>query len=113
MVLNIIKKEYQVNFQKLLNRYMRELQEFDLELFFHDDTFIEMLHYRELLDKNIDKLNADEQRDLYYLDEIVISYFNLYKNKKLTGYTALSFEVLSKIALISKEYSDKYHETAA
>ena len=28
-----------MNFQKMLDRYMSDLQEFDLEVFFHDDTF--------------------------------------------------------------------------
>ena len=27
-----------MSFQKMLDRYMSDLQEFDLEVFFHDDT---------------------------------------------------------------------------
>ncbi len=102
-----------MNYQKLLNRYMRDLQEFDLEIFFHDDTFIDMLDYRKILNKDIDNLTNEEQRELYYLDEIIVSYYNLYKNKELIGYKNLSFGVLSKIAVISKEYTDQYQNYAA
>jgi len=102
-----------MNFQRELNRYISDLQEFDLEVFFHDDTFIDMLEYREFLEKNIEKLTAQEARELLYLDQIVVSYYNLYKYKKLVGYKRLSFKVLEKIEKISRKYIDGYMDEVA
>jgi len=102
-----------MNFQKMLDRYMSDLQEFDLEVFFHDDTFVDMLEYREFLEENIEQLNAKEAEELLYLDGIVVSYFNLYKNRELIGYQKLSFKVLEKIAVISQKYIDFYMDMVA
>ncbi len=102
-----------MSFQKELERYMSDLQEFDLEVFFHDDTFVDMLEYRELLEKNIKNLTANEAQELLYLDNIVLSYYNLYKNRKLVGYQKLSFKVLEQIAEIAKRYVDSYMDMVA
>ena len=102
-----------MSFQKELERYMSDLQEFDLEVFFHDDTFVDMLEYRELLEKNIKNLTANEAQELLYLDNIVLSYYNLYKNRKLVGYQKLSFKVLEQIAEIAKRYIDSYMDMVA
>ena len=82
-----------MSFQKLLDRYMNDLQEFDLETFFHDDTFVDMLEYRKFLEENTKQLNTKEAQELLYLDEIVVSYYNLYKSRDLTGYQKFSFKV--------------------
>ena len=92
---------------------MSDLQEFDLEVFFHDDTFVDMLEYRELLEKNVKNLTANEAQELLYLDNIVLSYYNLYKNRKLVGYQKLSFKVLEQIAEIAKRYVDSYMDMVA
>ena len=102
-----------MSFQKELERYMSDLQEFDLEVFFHDDTFVDMLEYRELLEKNVKNLTANEAQELLYLDNIVLSYYNLYKNRKLVGYQKLSFKVLEQIAEIAKRYIDSYMDMVA
>ena len=102
-----------MSFQKELERYMNDLQEFDLEVFFHDDTFVDMLEYREFLEKNVKKLNAQEAQELLYLDNIVLSYYNLYKNRELVGYQKLSFKVLEQIAEIAKRYVDSYIDMVA
>ena len=102
-----------MNFQKELQRYMNDLQEFDLEVFFHDETFLDMLEYRSKIEKNIKKLSLEEQKELFYLDEIVLSYFHLYGNKSLKGYAKLSFKLLEKIAQISQKYVSEYSDMAA
>ena len=102
-----------MSFQKELERYMNDLQEFDLEVFFHDDTFVDMLEYRKFLEKNVKKLNAQEAQELLYLDNIVLSYYNLYKNRELVGYQKLSFKVLEQIAEIAKRYVDSYIDMVA
>ena len=102
-----------MNFQKELNRYINDLQEFDLEVFFHDDTFINMLEYRKFLEENSKKLTVQEAEELLYLDQIVVSYYNLYKNKKLIGYKRLSFKILGKIEEISQKYIDDYMDKVA
>jgi len=102
-----------MSFQKELNRYMNDLQEFDLEIFFHDDTFIDMLDYRKFLEENIEKLTPKEAEELLYLDQIVVSYYNLFKNKKLVGYKRLSFKILKQIREISQKYIDNYIERVA
>lgn len=102
-----------MRFQNELNRYMNDLQTFDLDVFFHDDTFVEMLAYRQYLAKNSDTMSFEERRELFYLDEIVLSYYNLYKNRSLKGYEALSFKVLEKIARICKKYTESYQDMAA
>jgi len=47
-----------------------------LEIFFHDDTFIDMLDYRKFLEENVEKLipKEAEQRDKYDFGNIR-SYF--------------------------------------
>jgi hypothetical protein len=102
-----------MSFQKELQRYMNDLQEFDLEAFFHDETFLEMLEYRTFLEKNIENLSSEEQKELYYLDEIVVSYFHLYSNKSLEGYAQLGFIILEKIAKIAQIYVSQYTDVAA
>ena len=102
-----------MSFQKMLTRYMSDLQEFDLEVFFHDDTFIDMLEYRKYLEEHVEQLDATEAEELLYLDGIVVSYFNLYKNRELRGYQKFSFQVLEKIAVISQKYIDSYIDMVA
>jgi len=102
-----------MSFQKELQQYMNDLQEFDLEAFFHDETFLDMLAYRTTLEKNIHYLSSEEQQELFYLDEIVVSYFHLYSNKSLEGYSQLSFKILEKIAKISQSYISYYTDVAA
>ena len=102
-----------MNFQKELQQYMNDLQEFDLEAFFHDETFLDMLAYRTKIEKNIEKLTFEEQKELFYLDEIVLSYFHLYSSRPLEGYAKLSFKLLEKIAKISQKYVSNYADIAA
>jgi hypothetical protein len=89
---------------------MNDLQEFDLETFFHDDTFVDMLEYRKFLEENAKQLNTKEAQELLYLDEIVVSY---YKSRDLTGYQKFSFKVLEQIATISQRYIDLYIDMVA
>jgi hypothetical protein len=102
-----------MNFQKELQRYMSDLQEFDLEVFFHDETFLDMLAYRRSMEKNIKKLTIEEQKELFYLDEIVLSYFHLYSNKTLERYGQLSFKLLEKVAKIAQKYVSEHSDIAA
>lgn len=92
---------------------MSDLQEFDLEVFFHDDTFVEMLMYRKSLEENLDQLRANEAQELLYLDGIVVSYYKLYSNRALEGYEKFSFKVLGEIAKISQNYIDSYVDMVA
>jgi hypothetical protein len=92
---------------------MSDLQEFDLEVFFHDDTFVDMLEYRKKLEESLEQLTAKETQALLYLDGIVVSYCNLYKNRKLIGYEKLSFKVLEEISKISQNYIDSYIDMVA
>jgi hypothetical protein len=92
---------------------MNDLQEFDLETFFHDDTFVDMFEYRKFLEENAKQLNTKEAQELLYLDEIVVSYYNLYKSRDLTGYQKFSFKVLEQIATISQRYIDLYIDMVA
>ncbi len=50
---------------------------------------------------------------LLYLDNIILSYYNLYKNRKLVGYKKLSFKVLEQIAKIAKRYVNSYIDMVA
>jgi len=93
-----------MNFKARLERLQKNLENFDLEIFFHDDTFFEMLEDRELLEKNIKLLNSEELDMLYNIDRIIDSYYNIYKNKNLTGYSKMSFEILENIDKISSSY---------
>jgi hypothetical protein len=93
-----------MNFKTRLERLQKNLENFDLEIFFHDDTFFEMLEDRELLEKNIKLLNSEELDMLYNIDRIIDSYYNIYKNKNLTGYSKMSFEILENIDKISSSY---------
>ena len=92
---------------------MSDLQEFDLENYFHDDTFVNMLEYRERLENHHEEMSQEEQKELYYLDEIVISYANLYANRNLQSYEKLAFKVLEKIATIAKAYVSTHEDIAA
>jgi hypothetical protein len=102
-----------MGFQKELKRYMNDLQTFDLDTFFHDDTFVDMLEYRKYLENNIQYMTPKERQELFYLDEIVLSYYYLYSNRVLTGYAQLSFKLLKEVAMISKIYVEVYEDSVA
>lgn len=90
-----------MNFNKELEKLTTSLEDFDLEVFFHDDTFLDILDNRKLLEQNYDKLSEDEKKQLFYIDEIINGYTNIYARKELSGYAKLSFQTLKKINAIS------------
>jgi len=93
--------------QDRLNRLQTNLESFDLEAFFHDDTFLEISDDREYIQENLNSLSFKQKEALYFIDEIIWSYYNLYKDRELTGYAKLSFSILSEIAKISLKNIEK------
>ena len=90
-----------MNLDKQLNRLQKNLENFDLEAFFHDETFFQILDDRKMLDENAEHLTVEQSNRLYNIDRIIDSYFNIYKNKKLDGYARLSFKLLGDVEKIS------------
>ena len=90
-----------MNLEKQLNRLQNNLENFDLETFFHDDTFFEILDDRKFIEEHLDELTNEQDRRLYNIDRIIDSYYNIYKNKKLDGYAVMSFKLLSDVEKIS------------
>jgi hypothetical protein len=82
---------------------MISLENFDLEEFFHDDTFIDMLDIRKKMDENYKNLSDEEKKLLFYFDEIINGYTNIYARKELDGYAKMSFDILQKINNISEK----------
>ncbi|MFA6144549.1 MAG: hypothetical protein WCW84_00855 [Sulfurimonas sp.] len=101
-----------MNFQDRLNRLQTNLQFFDLESFFHDETFFDILEDRKILEENIKDLTFGEREKLFYIDNIINSYYNLYKDEKLEGYAMMSFKLLSEVEYISKKSIENYTKAA-
>jgi hypothetical protein len=101
-----------MNFQDRLKRLQTNLQFFDLESFFHDETFFDILEDRKALEENISVLTFSDREKLFYIDNIVNSYYNLYKNEKLDGYAMMSFKLLEKVEEISKKSIEDYIKAA-
>jgi len=93
-----------MNLDRRLDRLQNNLENFDLEAFFHDETFFKILEDREVLEDNIHNLSREQSNRLYNIDRIIDSYYNIYKNKKLKGYARLSFKLLSDVDKISSSY---------
>ena len=93
-----------MNLDKRLSRLQRNLENFDLEVFFHDETFFKILEDRKILEENINDLNSEQSDRLYNIDRIIDSYYNIYKNQKLKGYARLSFKLLGDVEKISSSY---------
>lgn len=101
-----------MNFQDKLTRLQTNLQFFDLEAFFHDDTFFDILEDRKMLEANIKELTFSEREKLFYIDNIINSYYNLYKDEKLDGYAKMSFKLLQEVESISKKSIEDYIKAA-
>jgi len=101
-----------MTFQDRLNRLQTNLRFFDLESFFHDETFFDILEDRKILEEDIKDLTFSEREKLFYIDNIINSYYNLYKDEKLDGYAALSFKLLSEVENISKQSIESYTKVA-
>ena len=93
-----------MNLDKQLNRLQKNLENFDLEAFFHDETFFEILDDRKALEKNRECLTVEQSDRLHNIDRIIDSYYNIYKNQKLEGYSRLSFKLLSDVEKISSAH---------
>ena len=89
-----------MNLDKQLNRLQKNLENFDLEAFFHDETFFQIIEDRKLLDENTKHLSTVQSKRLYNIDRIIDSYYNIYKNEKLSGYARLSFKLLGDVEKI-------------
>lgn len=92
-----------MSFKKELQRLIKNLESFDLEVFFHDDTFLEILQDREILADRFEELSEKEKGDLYAIDEIINGYYRIYSQKQLSGYARMSFELLEKTNAISEQ----------
>ncbi len=92
-----------MNLSKRLARLQQNLENFDLESFFHDETFFEILEDREYLANNANKLSVMQANNLYNIDRIIDSYYNIYKNKNLSAYAKMSFELLKNVEKISSQ----------
>jgi hypothetical protein len=86
-----------MNLDKQLNRLQNNLENFDLEVFFHDETFFEILEDRQKIEDNLEHLTKKQENKLHYIDNIIDSYYNLYKTKELKGYEKLSFKLLQDV----------------
>ena len=86
-----------MNLEKQLTRLQNNLENFDLEVFFHDETFFDILDDRKLIEENLHELTIKEEQKLHYIDKIIDSYYNLYKTKDLKGYAKLSFKLLQDL----------------
>lgn len=93
-----------MNLQERLTRLQNNLENFDLESFFHDETFFDILEDRENLEKNLKDLSAHQLNELFYIDRIIDSYYNIYKTKELKGYAKLSFDLMKDIEKIASAH---------
>ncbi|MCK9372670.1 MAG: hypothetical protein M0P91_05690 [Sulfuricurvum sp.] len=98
--------------QDRLNRLQTNLRFFDLESFFHDETFFDILEDRKMLEESKEGLTFAEREKLFYIDNIINSYYNLYKDENLDGYAAMSFKLLEKVEDISKKSIESYTKAA-
>ena len=103
----VSKIELVMNLEKQLDRLQKNLENFDLESFFHDETFFEILEDREFLEKHAEHLTQKESRRLHNIDRIIDSYYNIYKDKKLEGYAKMSFKLLSDVEKISSSHLEE------
>ena len=93
-----------MSLEKQLNRLQKNLENFDLESFFHDETFFEILEDREFLAKNTEHLTQVESKKLYNLDRIIDSYYSIYKDVDLKGYAKISFKLLEDVDKIASSH---------
>ena len=96
-----------MNLEIQLQRLQKNLEIFDLEAFYHDETFFDILEDRKIIDENYSDLTKEQRIRLDYLDKIIDSYYHIYKQKDLKGYEKLSFKLLSDVEKISNSNLQK------
>lgn len=101
-----------MSFKKQLEELIANLEGFELEIAFQDDTIIDILELREEIESGYDKLNKDEKEQLFYIDEIINGYANIYQRRELSGYEKLAFKTLQKINVISAKRLNKIRMVA-